>query len=230
MTKGGEEPEDMNHLEDMRQAFAAAAGPPPAPERCPAPERVWAAAHGELPPAEAREVVDHTAGCPACAEDWRLAAALVEGAPAAAPLRVPGPVLTFPPRRSFYAPLAALAAAACLLITIGVQQRVHEPGSTIYRAGAETELRSLLPADASLAREHFLLRWAPVPGATYDLLVSTEDLRPLATESGLTHPSWQVPPAALARLPHGSRLLWQVKARLPDDRSLSSDTFTVRLD
>jgi putative zinc finger protein len=229
MRKGGEEREDMNELEDMRQAFAAAAGPPPAPERCPAPETIWAAAQGELPPAEAREVVDHTAGCPACAEDWRLALALVEGAPAVERAPAPvSPVLTFPPRRRFYAPIAALAAAACLLIAVGVQQRMHGPQPT-YREEDRENLRSLV-ADVSLPRDHFRLCWTPKKDATYDLLVSTEQLRQVTRKRGLTSHCYTVSPAALAGLPPGARLVWQVDATWPDGRSLSSDTFMATLE
>lgn len=245
MRKGGEDMEetakaDMRDLDEMRRAFAAAAGPPPAPERCPAPERIWAAAHGELPPAEAREVVDHTAGCPACAEDWRLAVSLGgedaaragDAAPAeeARPVRPSAPVLAFPRRRSLYASLAGLAAAACLLVAVVVQQRMHAPGSGIYREGTETELRSLLPAEASLPRERFLLRWSDLgPDATYDLQVSTQALQPVATRRDLTEPMYLVPADRLARLPRGTRLLWQVEATLPDGQSLTSETFTTSL-
>jgi len=57
----------------LRRAFAHGPASPPRPEICPSPGTLWSAFHGELSPAELRQIVDHTAVCPACDEDWRLA-------------------------------------------------------------------------------------------------------------------------------------------------------------
>jgi putative zinc finger protein len=70
---------DPREIASMRRAFRRSAAPPK-PESCPAPATIWAALHGELSLSEVRRIVDHTADCAACAEDWRLALALEDEA------------------------------------------------------------------------------------------------------------------------------------------------------
>ena len=60
----------------LREAFAASTGT--AAAGCVAPETIVDALRGTLPPERVRAVVEHTAACPACAEDWRLAVAFGE--------------------------------------------------------------------------------------------------------------------------------------------------------
>jgi hypothetical protein len=62
----------------LRAAFQAIPEGEAPSESCPAPEKIWAAVHMELPQAERRELVDHLASCPFCAEDWRIAWQLSE--------------------------------------------------------------------------------------------------------------------------------------------------------
>lgn len=63
----------------LRKAFAHALLGRYQERVCPAPEAVWDALHGT--DAELRgQMVDHMAGCPVCAEAWRLA---VRGTPVA---------------------------------------------------------------------------------------------------------------------------------------------------
>ena len=161
-----------------------------------------------------REVVDHVAACAACAEDWRLAAELYRQEERAA--AVPGKVIQG--RFGRWRPLAAAAAlAACLLIAVGVY-RVNQPArEPTYREAQHAGISSLLPQGQALSREAAVLRWSPLPGAvSYDVQVSTEDLRALATAKGLTATEYRVPESALAGLPSASRLLWQVDAVRPD--------------
>ncbi len=74
-----------------------------------------------------------------------------------------------------------------------------------------------------------MLRWSPLPGAvSYDVQVSTEDLRALATAKGLTATEYRVPESALAGLPSASRLLWQVDAVRPDGTHENSQTFITQ--
>ncbi len=97
----------------LRDAFASLAPTAEARADCPEPERVWRAAAGEVPSAEIRALVDHTAGCPSCAEEWRLARELVPN--------VQGSVANFPVERR--APRSGwwlAAAAAGLLVVAGV--------------------------------------------------------------------------------------------------------------
>jgi Putative zinc-finger len=215
----------MNHeaqqISRWRAAFAASDAAPD-PASCPTPETLWSAVRGELPAEQMREVVDHVATCAACAEDWRLAAELVRQEEKAA--TVPGKVI--PGRFGQWRPLAAAAAlAAGLLIAVGVYrtQPVQEP---TYREVQHAGIRSLLPEGQALPRQAAVLRWSPLAGAvSYDVQVSTEDLRTVATAKGQTATEYRVPESALADLPSGARLLWQVDAVRPDGTHENSQTF-----
>jgi ferric-dicitrate binding protein FerR (iron transport regulator) len=137
--------QDAQELARLRAAFAAPAATAPDPESCPAPEVIWAAVRSELPPRELREMVEHTAGCAACAEDWRLAAELERESSAAAAAPAPGRVLQG--RFGQWRPLMAAAAlAAGLLIAVGVY-RTGElgPQEPTYREAPGTVVRSVLP-------------------------------------------------------------------------------------
>lgn len=217
----------------LREAFAARTGRPPAgPEGCPEPGRIYDAVRGELPPGEMREVVEHLALCPECAEAWRLAVAIAEEAAEAGA----GEAAFRPaPSRSWYLqPLRAAAAVALAVVAVGVVWTVlrapeEEP---VYRAAGEPEIRSLVPADGALPREAAVLRWTPVPeeepdGTTYDLLVSTAELVSVAEADGLEEARYRVPPEALEDLPAGASLLWRVEAHLADGRTVRSPTFTT---
>lgn len=214
---------DDQELAWLRAAFAVPAGAAPAPESCPTPDTLWAAVRGELPPHQLREVLDHTASCAACAEDWRLAKELALPAAAAA---APGKLLQG--RFGQWRPLAAAAAlAAGLLIAVGIQTGRFAPDQPpAYRAGEQTEVRSLLPEGQALSRQVPVLRWTPLPGAaSYNVQVSTEDLRVLASSEGQTTTDFRIPQDALAGLAPQTRLLWQVDAVFPDGHRVTSPTF-----
>jgi len=220
--------QDDQKLERLRIAFAAPAVAAPEPERCPPPETIWAAVRGELPPRELREVVEHTAVCEACAEDWRLAAELVRQETAAAAETTPGKVLQG--RFGAWRPLLAAAAlAAGLLIAVGLYRTgAFSPGPPAYREAESETIRSLLAKNQALPRQGAVLRWSPVPGAeSYDVRISTEDLRLVFTAQSLKSPSYSIPESALASLPPGAKLLWQVDAVFPDGTRRSSPTFTA---
>jgi tetratricopeptide (TPR) repeat protein len=57
----------------LQHALAELALDAPAGEGCATPERIWAAARGELPTDESKALLDHAALCPHCALAWRLA-------------------------------------------------------------------------------------------------------------------------------------------------------------
>jgi hypothetical protein len=222
--------QDDSQLARLRAAFAA---PDPAadPPGCPAPEILWAAVRGELAPQPLRELLDHVALCAACAEDWRLAVE-VNRQQAAESATVPGRVL--PGRFGRWRPLAAAAAlAAALLVSVTVwRAEVPHQAPPIFReARHHASLHSLLPAGQALSRQDAVLRWTPEAGATsYDVRVSTEDvLQTVATAKGATATELRIPASALASLPPGTKLLWQVDALLPDGRRESSPTFTTPL-
>jgi hypothetical protein len=220
--------DETTNFARLRAAFQAPAGPAPAPETCPAPETLWAGVRGELQPEQMREVLDHTAFCASCAEDWRLAAEIEREASRTA-TAAPGKVIVG--RFGQWRPLAAAAAiAAGLLIAVGVYQSGVGPQESTYRNVEQTEVRSLLPEGQALSRQNSVLRWTPVPGATsYDVQVSTEDLQVVATAQGQTATEYRVPEGNLAGFAPGTKLLWQVDAVFPDGSRQSSPTFTTPL-
>ena len=216
-----------NEAQQISRWRAAFAEPDAAPDpaSCPTPETLWSAVRGELPAQQMGEVLDHVAACAACAEDWRLAAEINRQEERAA--AVPGKVIQG--RFGQWRPLAAAAAlAAGLLIAVGVyrtQQPVQEP---TYREARHAGIRSLLPQGQALPREAAVLRWSPLAGAvSYDVQVSTEDLRPVATAKGQTATAYRIPQSALAGLPSGARILWQVDAFRPDGTHENSPTFST---
>jgi hypothetical protein len=229
--------QDDPQLARLRAAFATADAPPD-PRSCPAAETVWSAVRGELPPARMREVVEHTARCSACAEDWRLAAELNRQQAAdaededagAAPGRM-GRVVHG--RFGRWRPLAAAAAlAAGLLVAVGVyHQGSFGPQEPAYREAGHAGIRSLVPAGAALPRKAAVLRWSPLEGATgYDIQVSTEDLKSVATAKGLSAAQYRISEGALAPLPHGTKLLWRVDALRADGSHQASPTFSTPLE
>jgi len=192
-------------------------------------ERIWLAVSGALPPEERRDLVERTVTDPACAEAWRVASELWQAsqasAAAATALTAPVPAARWAPRW--------LAAAAVLLLgaALGVISLLNRPPGDEFRASPDFAVESLLPAGAALPRDAFRLRWTPGPeGSRYDVRVTTEDLRVLATAADLTTAEFAVEPAVLAGLPGGASLLWQVDASLPNGNRLASPTFIVRVE
>lgn len=216
----------------LRQAFAAGAGAP-ATEGCPDPDRIYAAVRGRLPADETRDLVDHVAVCPECAEAWRLAVAFEEEAASGGESAAPGKRGSHPARPAWWATAAAVLVA---VVAAGVWWSTG-PGAgeaPVYRAGGEEEIRSLVLEDDPLPREDAVLRWTAVPEGgseetTYDILVSTEDLDPVAEASELQEPRYRIAPDTLEGVPSGADLLWRVEARLPGGRRVASPTFVVRI-
>lgn len=215
-------PIDDQELASLRQAFAVHSHQTN-PSACLAPETIWDAVHGGLPADAVRESVEHVATCASCAEEWRLARVLQkqEAATAAAPLG-------FAPRQRMRSWRNwGLAAAAALVIGVVGLQQIHTPG---YR-GDEAAVHPQVAEGKALPRDRFLLKWSvPAPaGVTYNLKVSTEDLRTVAIAEGLKVPEYQVPASALTGLPAGAKLFWRVAADLPAGGRLESPTFVTRV-
>lgn len=212
-----QDPQDDDEIPDggeiarLRRAFAAVDRAAPAPESCPPGDRLWLAARGDLPPAEAAALIDHFLGCPACAQEWRLALAFeAEGRAGERSVRRterrPGW------RRTVAAAPALAALAAVLLAGLGIALWQRAPGPAAgYRGGDTAAVVPLVPDGATLPRQRFVLRWRPVAGAAaYDCAANTEELEPVASARGLTAPEFQIPESALARLPAGGAVYWQV--------------------
>ena len=221
--------QDDQQLARWRAAFAAA-DDAPAPESCPSPETIWSAVRSELPPQQLRETLDHVAACAACAEDWRLAAEL-NRQQAAETATVPGKVIQG--RFGWRSLSTAAAIAAALLIGVTVYRGTKSgPQTPTYREAEAPHagIRSLLPSGEALPRQGAVLRWSSLPDAvSYDVEVSTEDLRPVAAVKGLTAPEYRLPESSLASLPAGSRLLWRIDAVHADGSRESSQTFNSPL-
>lgn len=218
---------ERDQLSRLEQAYAALADRARSTGDCPAPELLWDAAQGALAAARTRELGAHVVTCPACIEAWRLAHQLLEtGASADRPQRrvTPGG------RRPLLVALAAAAvvtATALGLWTLRAERAVAPPPA--YRAPMVPGIESALAPAAPIEREDAVLKWTGPVGARYDIDVATEDLTILASAAGLDATEFRVPAEALAALPPGTRIAWQVRASLPGGGTLRSRTFSCTL-
>jgi hypothetical protein len=189
-------------------------------------ERIWLAVSGALPPEERRALVDRMAAYPGCAEAWRVAHEMWEASQATtvgASAVAPAPATRTP---------LWLAAAAVLLLgtTVGLVTLLNRSPGDEFRASPGYVVASLVPPEAVLPRDSFRLRWTPGPeGSRYQVRVTTEDLRLLATANDLAAPEFPVEPALLSSVPSGASVLWQVEVSLPSGEQVTSETFIVRL-
>lgn len=224
-------------LESLRAGFAArphesssTAGP------CPEPATVYDAVRGRLAPRELREVVEHVAACPRCAEEWRLAMAFEEESSAggeASPQAHPGAARPRPPLRlvSVAASMVIALLAAGVWYTVGDRAPEEAP---VFRDAGPGEIVPLSADGAALDRQAPVLRWrlgeegAP-EGTTYDVLVSTEEGEVVAEAEDLESPRYPLRPESLEALPAGTRLEWLVEAHLPDGSRVSSRLFSSTL-
>jgi hypothetical protein len=215
-------------IEDLRRAFTVPGGSAPRPEDCPPAETLWAAVHGELPPGALRDIVDHTATCPACAEDWRLAVEVEREATATAEVatgRAASPVL-YPRRWLRLAPLVA-AAAAIVALVVGLPLTRHGDGPTVTRGGQQVISR--LAEGQELPRDHCLLAWSGPKDATYDIEVDTLTGDRLFSKGGLKGLSYEVPKSSFDGVRPGTRLEWRFTATPPGGAPVRSKTFTFIL-
>ncbi len=212
-------------LERLRSAFAALAAGPSNRDDQPSGERILQAVRGELSPEETRKIVDLVSRDPEVAEAWRLARevdAMMDG---------PAEVVPMPrPRRRQW--LAGLAAAA--VVTLGFSIALFWQGgqrpTTTFRDSGEITISSELRRNDSMARDAFHLRWTGGPeGSSYDLVVSTSDLRVLTRVERLASPNHLVPEEVFTTLPSGAAVLWRVEATGPNGDRLASSTFVQHL-
>ena len=191
------------------------------------PERVWRAVAGELAPGELSELAEAAARDPELARSWRLARELH-----AASATSGGRLLQMPSRA---APQRWLAAAALVVLGLGaglwLRSAPPATGGSEWRGGSVREIGALTPEGATLPRRDFVLRWTPLPEpeTRYSLRVTTAGLELVAEARELAAAEFRVEPAALAGLPPGSRFYWQIDARLPGGRIVSSPAFAVVL-
>ena len=213
----------MSNDDRLRLAFAELSRLAAPREDCPDSGALFDAATGSVAGERFDATVEHTVGCGACAEAWRLARTLSEERKQVdEPLRAAS-------RRFVWLSLAAavVIVAAALPIMLRWSSQTASPE---WRRLGQVEIRSLQPEDQPLPRERFVLRWSePAPGARYWVTVGTERLETLAASGPLDRAEFTVPESALAPLPAGSKLLWRVEARLADGRMVSSPTFIAIL-
>ena len=132
-------------------------------------------------------------------------------------------------------PLAWIGvAAAVTAIAVGgaaLVRRGREVDRPLFRDSERLAIRSLVPESIPLSRARCVLRWSGGPAGTrYNVEVATERLEIVDRARDLDRPEYLVPAKALAALPPGARLLWQVELRAPDGSRLTSPTFVNRLD
>lgn len=216
----------------LREAWRQVADSVSAPDECPSPETLWDAAHDRLEPRTTRDVVDHMARCPACAEAWRLA---LEVEPEAGDRTTSTPASEskspLRPTRASWRP-AALAVAALLAMVIGWRfMAPGDPAPDPWRErGALPGIESLVAEDVALGREDFVLAWQGAPaGARYDVLITDSALEVVDRVVGLTEARYRVAPESLAAFEAGTPLLWRVEATLPDGGRVTSPAFRVRV-
>ena len=187
-------------------------------EGCPDPASIWDAVHARLNPSRIRQVIEHTAGCPSCASDWRVAMRSVTPSTAGGSRGWPR--------------VAAVAAILLAGFVFGVSRFGDSaPATPVYRTNIESAILSLLPPDESISRGEAVLRWSELgAGALYDVEVGTLELTPLAAARDLEGTEFVIPARALEPVADGESIVWQVEATLPDGRHVTSEAFISRLE
>jgi hypothetical protein len=209
--------------EGLRRAFAAPFRTAHESRDCPPSERLWESARGSLDRQEDDEIIRHVGECSACAAAWRAARELTAGevAPAVSRTRLAT-------RLSWVAAAAAVVLVALIWIP-GTFER--EEGPPAFRAWEGEWLQPTFEESAALPGERCVLRWVEGPeGTTYEVRVTTEDLRVLAVGRDLDRAEFHVPGESIAELPPGSSIVWQVTARLPAGRTVESSSFVTPLE
>jgi hypothetical protein len=214
-------------LDELRRAFLAAAEGSVAGGSCPSAGEIWDAAHAQVTPLRAREVVRHVAGCAACTADWRLAMGSADGATVATE-----PAAARPHPALRWAALGGIAAALAMVGWLGFRDPRSPAEAPVFRASPDAAaIRTLVPEDEPLRRTGALLRWTSAgDGASYTVELSSDDLMPLHTEHGLAATELAVPAEILDRVGAGGTLVWSVEARLPDGSHVRSGAFVHRVE
>lgn len=237
----GQDPQDGDpQVARWRDGLAALAETAVPRGDCPEPDRIWAAVDGELAPDELRDVVDHTAGCVVCAEAWQLAAELGDADAA---------IEQEPSHRSMFwrswtqvaAMVVVLAGAAFVMQKIGPRPDLPLSPSPdvvrngdVVRSGDEVQLLARTPADEPQSRDDLVLDWAYRPTAlelTFDIELTWETVDrsvPLFQADSLMVSRLRIPPEALAEVPPGVTLLWEVTA-FRGDEEVAHKAFPLRL-
>jgi len=232
----------------LQEAFASLADGARPGDACPLPERIWAAIEGEIPVDERRELIDHIATCPSCAEDWRAAYRMGARPPAWWKLSMRGvPKRLHLPRMPRWVSQAALIATAALVVAVLVplvqmdgpkpiaSERVASDldlnawldEEAAFRGDRKIEM--VLPTTGVLTRENCWLRWSPLDGALYDLTVRTKSDELIVKVQALETAEYQLQAETLKKIDSGGVLVWFVDATLPSGQHISSSAFASKL-
>jgi hypothetical protein len=124
-----------------------------------------------------------------------------------------------------------IALAAAIAATVILVPHLRPADSGIHeRGGAPEGIRSLVPSTPR-SRSGLVLEWSPYPAAVrYQVSLAAPDLRVLFQKTGVSGTRIEVPEAALASVPRGCRLVWNVEATLPDGRTVQSPAFDLVLE
>ena len=208
---------------EVKQAFLNAQDQVlPGPD-CPSPDLIWACATALETSRQKRELLEHTATCPACAGVWRLATAIAEEVPEVQPDGA-----KVQPKKPYRPFLWSAAVAAMFLVFLLSMPLTNQIPS--YRLEPQSPIQSSTPA--VLDRNHCLLQWTVTGEETmvhYKILVSTADLEPLISAEDLTETRFMVPASTIANIPKDGQILWRVTAISSDGRQLLSETFINQL-
>jgi hypothetical protein len=209
------EPRDVARLREALRSLEVDGGPPVDAGR------IFDAVHGNLAPHAREAIVEALLDSPDAAEAWRLARELAPEPDAFAP--APGGSSLWR-----WAPIAA-----ALLVAVGLGWQVVAPwgevATPVYRNTGDPQIASALEHDAALPRANPVLKWTAIEGARYRVRVLTTDLDPIEEAEDVTDARFTLSEEVVARLPAGTRVLWQVEARLPDGTTVVSPTFGARL-
>ena len=206
---------------ELREAYAPKLNETPAARGpdCPSPESLLGALNGEGAEATRLPLLDHALSCAFCRRELALLHAVsgagTESSSSAAP-------------RTFWRSIAPLAAAATVVLAVGViglaqwRQRTDD----IMRAGGSSGPVLIAPeAAATVAGRSVTFAWHPVSNALrYTLEVDASDGSVLFSTS--TADTTVV--AELQSIPPGERR-WLVRAQLDDGREVRSEVRVVRL-
>jgi len=214
-------PSEPKDVERLREAFASLREERPSSVDA---ERIFTALHGDMPQEEREAVVEELVTNADAAQAWRLAMELApDGASEQRAVATPGK----------YGWRVWLPVAASLIAALGVGWQFFGPRATqppVYRTIDQRSIRSEMPEGVPLSRANPVLRWSGVESARYRVRVLTAALEPIEEAEDLTIPEYRLSANALARVPPGAQLRWQVEARIPGAPSVVSPTFTVRLE
>lgn len=206
---------------ELRAAYAPRLEETPATRGsdCPSPEALLGALNGEGAEATRLPLLDHALSCAYCRRELALLHA-VSGAGTE-------PSSTAAPR-TFWRSIAPLAAAATVVLAVGVvglaqwRQRTDE---TMRAGGSDGPVLIAPEAAATVAGAAVTFAWHPVSNALrYTLEVDASDGSVLF--STITADTTVV--AALQGITPGERR-WLVRAHLDDGREVRSEVYVVRL-